>query len=70
MISKEECKKSGFKLVGLGRMNLSCLKPGEREDNADHHDGHVETDGLPVGVGDLADNIENGANKADPHDHL
>ena len=50
-------------------MNLSGLEPGQREDNADHHDGHVETDGLPVGVGDLADNIENGANKADPHDH-
>ena len=51
-------------------MYFSGLKPHKRVDDADGHNRHIEADGLPVGVGDLADNIENGTNKADPHDHI
>ena len=59
-----------LQLVGDGRMYFSGLKPHERVDDADRHNGYVEADGFPVGVGDLTKDIEAGADEADPHDHV
>ena len=59
-----------LQLVGDGRMYFSGLKPHERVDDADRHNGYVETNGLPVGVCELAKDIEAGADEADPHDNV
>ena len=51
-------------------MHLAALVPNQREDNTDDHDGHVEEDGLGVGIGDLAPDVGQRGEEADPHDRV